>query len=83
MLPWRTEDMTPQQRANWALLQSVLDQEYERGFKRGLEVRLGVDVKMEGLDDDKLDPTTEGILFMHTQPAEGPEKAIDIPRPVL
>lgn len=66
--------MTPQQRANWALLQSVLEQEFERGFKRGLEVRLGVEVKMDGLDENKLDPST---------PAEGPEKAIDIPRPVL
>lgn len=83
MLPWRTEDMTPQQRANWALLQSVLEQEFERGFKRGLEVRLGVEVKMDGLDESKLDPQTEGVLFMHTQPAEGPEKAIDIPRTVL
>lgn len=73
MLPWRTEDMTPQQRANWALLQSVLEQEFERGFKRGLEVRLGVEVKMDGLDENK-HPSTH---------AEGPEKAIDIPRPVL
>jgi len=30
--------MTPQQRANWVLIESVLSSEYERGFKRGLEV---------------------------------------------
>ena len=82
-MPWRTEDLTPQQRANWALIQTMLEQEYERGFKRGLEVRLGVDVKTEGLNEIKVDPTTEGILFMNTKPAECPDKAIDIPRPVL
>lgn len=29
--------MTPQQRANWTLLQYVLDAEYRRGFEEGLE----------------------------------------------
>ena len=86
-MPWRTEDMTPQQRANWALLQSVLDQEYERGFKRGLEVgREQTRTEAPDVPDvtkNEVDPTTEGILLMHTKPAEGPEKAIDIPRPML
>lgn len=31
--------MTPQQRANWRLIQAVLDSEFERGFERGLECR--------------------------------------------
>lgn len=79
--------MTPQQRANWALLQSVLEQEYERGFKRGLEVRLGVDVKLEGRtapEENELDPQTEDKLRLRARPAEEcPDKAIDFPRPVL
>lgn len=69
MLPWRTEDMTPQQRANWALLQSVLEQEFERGFKRGLEVGRVKYAPPERLTED--------------DNAECPDKAIDIPRPVL
>lgn len=69
MLPWRTEDMTLQQRANWALLQSVLDQEYERGFKRGLEVGRAKYAPAERLKED--------------ESAEYLDKAIDIPRPVL
>lgn len=74
---WRPTDMTPQQRANWALIQSVLDQEYVRGFKRGLEVG-------RAENENRLDPQTESVLFMFTRPAEeDPQKTIDIPRPVL
>lgn len=61
--------MTPQQRANWALLQAVLDQEFERGFKRGLEVGRAKYAPAERLNED--------------ESTECPDKAIDIPRPVL
>ena len=79
--------MTPQQRANWVLIESVLSSEYERGFKRGLEVgreqtRTEAPEVPEATKNE-VDPTTEGVLFMHTKPAENPDKAIDIPRPVL
>jgi hypothetical protein len=38
--------MTPQQAANWRLLEKLLDDEFERGFRRGRQVaisELGVD----------------------------------------
>ena len=34
------DKMTAQQRANWTLIQTVLDQEYNNGFRRGHEVAL-------------------------------------------
>ena len=48
LMPWNPADMTPQQRANWVLIESVLSSEYERGFKKGLEV--GRAEKKEMLD---------------------------------
>lgn len=30
------DKLTPQQRANWMLLQAVLEAEFDRGFRRGL-----------------------------------------------
>ena len=34
------DKMTAQQRANWTLIQTVLDQEYNNGFRKGREVAL-------------------------------------------
>lgn len=37
--------MTPQQRANWVLLQYVLDAEYRRGYADGIEKgKTGLDI---------------------------------------
>lgn len=47
--------MTPQQLANWRLIQAVLDSEFERGFERGLQCR-----QMEREESSTLD--------MHTRP---------------
>lgn len=60
--------MTPQQRANWALLQTVLEQEYDRGFKRGLEVGRG-----EKADPEELSEQQQGVIFMHTRPYDPEE----------
>lgn len=49
------DKLTPQQRANWRLIQAVLDSEYERGFQRGLAC-------------GKAEAAADGTLFMHTRP---------------
>lgn len=39
------DKMTPQQKANWVLLQYVMDAEYRRGYEKGLEIgKKGVDI---------------------------------------
>ena len=82
--------MTPQQRANWALLQSVLDEEYGRGFKRGLEVgQAWNEVEAAKRAADDVPEAVQSGLFMHTRPYDpeecenDPKKGLDFPPPVL
>lgn len=57
--------MTPQQRANWRLIQAVLDSEFERGFERGYQCR-----QME-----REESTTLDMLTRPYNPDDFPEKA--------
>ena len=52
--------MTPQQKANWVLIQYVLDAEYRRGFEEGQRSAAG----------NAWEDQTDGVLNMHTRPVE-------------
>ncbi|MBR4655178.1 MAG: hypothetical protein IKO68_01050 [Oscillospiraceae bacterium] len=78
--------MNPQQRANWVLIQYVLDAEYQRGREDG---RREAAKQPSGDYDEQVD----GVLFMYTRPCEKSDidaalkrngkTGLDNPRPVL
>ncbi len=41
------DKLTPQQRANWSLLQGLLRMEFERGFQRGRIVQQSEDLRLD------------------------------------
>lgn len=72
------------------MLQSVLDEEYGRGFKRGLEVgQAWNEAKTAKQGADDLPEAVESVLFMLTRPYDpeegekNPKKGLDFPPPVL
>lgn len=83
-MPWNPADMTPQQRANWVLIESVLSSEYERGFKRGLEVGQE-QARTEAPDVPEVTKSALEMLTHDYEAEKAPEgkKILDIPAPVL